>query len=87
MNPIHNFRAHYVFIEDCLQAYVVAACVEELGVQKPDEKPKPGKGPSHMLHMSSEQDQCTWLFNLGKKIYEKHVKGMFHAENIIIDII
>lgn len=72
-------RQHFAFVEDCLDAFILAAAMNVMGITELDEQPKEFK-PSQFLEIASHDEQYDWLSSLAQEILDRHVtqdKGKF----------
>lgn len=73
MYGIFFFRSHFAFVEDCLDAYILAATVEVMGLGNVDEIPTKVKPPP-LLATSTKEEQYEWLVSVAKRVMDKHIK-------------
>lgn len=69
----------FAFVEDCLDAFILAAAMNVMGLTELDEQPKEFK-PSQFLEIASNDEQYAWLPSLAQYILDRHVtqdKGKF----------
>lgn len=66
-------RAHYAFVMDCLDAYILGATMEVMQLEHFDDLPIKWRPPP-LLMTAEKSDHYQWLLKLGQEILEKHVK-------------
>jgi hypothetical protein len=67
------------FIKDCLDAFLLAACMDILAIETLEEKPKRTILPE-LLHIQSKEDQYNWIKELCFQILDSFVyieEGIF----------
>ena len=64
---IKYFRAHYSFVEDCLDAYIVGACIHMLGMEDMDSDPP-------RIPLLCKEDFYTYIHDTAKNILDRYVK-------------
>ena len=64
---IKYFRAHYSFVEGCLDAYIVGACIHMLGMEDMDSDPP-------RIPLLCEEDFYTYIHDTAKNILDRYVK-------------
>ncbi|XP_070545028.1 uncharacterized protein [Ptychodera flava] len=69
---ISKYRSHFTFMKDCIDAHVVAAAMEILGLEAVDDVPQ--NGPPPVMNSWSKDEQYEWIWNLAKTILTTHVK-------------
>ena len=67
------FRSHHAFVDDCLDGYIVAACMELMNIESPNDAPVTWK-PSPLLVHQSKELQYEWLKKLGNEILNQFIK-------------
>ncbi|XP_062599089.1 uncharacterized protein LOC134260557 [Saccostrea cucullata] len=70
---VDKFRAHYAFVMDCLDAYILGAVFEVMQLENFDGMPIKWRPPP-LLMTAEKSDQYQWLTELAQEILEKHVK-------------
>ncbi|XP_062573983.1 uncharacterized protein LOC134235829 [Saccostrea cucullata] len=67
------FRQHFAFVEDCLDAFILAAAMDIMGMNELDDQPKEFRPPP-LIQTASCDEQYSWLSSLAQEILERHVK-------------
>ena len=57
---LFDFRSHHQFVDDCLDAYIVAAACTHFGMEYRVSRPTRNL-PSPVLSLRAAQDQYLWL--------------------------
>lgn len=63
-------RAHYAFVMDCLDAYILGATMEVMQLEHFDDLPIKWRPPP-LLMTAEKSDQYQWLLKLGQEILDK----------------
>lgn len=58
-------------MEDCLDAYIVGAAMDVMGLETLNGKPS--NFPCHLLNFHSDEERYTALNQLAQKIIKKHI--------------
>lgn len=69
------------FVRDCLDGFILAACMELLCINTFDEKPKREKLPD-LLKLQPKKEQYDWIKQLSMEILTSFV---FLAEGMVAD--
>lgn len=76
-----NFTGLMTFIRDCLDAFLLTACMEVLDIKSLDEKPKRTILPD-LLHLQSEEEQHDLIKELCLQILDSFIyteEGMYQV--------
>lgn len=65
------FRAHYSFMDDCLDAYIVAACMHLLNLNDIGTEAK-RKQP--LYDISTDEERYRFIYSIAQDILEKYIK-------------
>lgn len=79
-----NFTGLMTFIRDCLDAFLLTACMEVLDIKSLDEKPKRTILPD-LLHLQSEEEQHDWIKELCFQILDSFIyieEGMYQVTDL-----
>lgn len=66
-------KAHYAFVMDCLDEYILEATMDVIELEHFDDLPMEWRPPP-LLMTEEKSDEYQWLFKFGQEILEKHVK-------------
>lgn len=64
-------RAHYAFVEDALDAFILGATMDVMGLN--DLNGSPQQWNPNILSMYSNEEQLSWLRNLAEAVINKHI--------------
>lgn len=64
-------RAHYSFIDDCLDAYIVTACLHLLDLSDIDEI---SSRKQTLFDILTKEEQYNFISQISKEILEKYIK-------------
>lgn len=64
-------RAHYAFVEDALDAFILGATMDVMGLN--DLNGSPQQWNPSILSMYSNKKQLSWLRNLAEAVINKHI--------------
>ena len=72
---MHNFfftyRAHYAFVKDALDAFILGATLDVMELD--DLSGSPQQWNPTILYIYSEEWQLSWLLSLAETIINKHI--------------
>jgi hypothetical protein len=66
-----NFRPHFAFVEDALDAFILGAAMDVMGLE--DINGSPQQLNPNTLVMCGVDHQLLWLQKLAKTIIDKHI--------------
>nr|XP_034322383.1 uncharacterized protein LOC117688429 [Crassostrea gigas] len=61
------------FVQDCLDSFVLGACLHMFGMDSLDGVPVNVEIP-HFLHLASIEEQYAWLKELGEQLFKTYIK-------------
>lgn len=70
-------RAHSAFIDDCLDAFIVGACIHHLGMEDIGSEPKSNQV---LFEAVSSEDKVQFIANIASEIQRKYINlenGMY----------
>lgn len=68
---MQKYRAHFLFIDDCLDAYIVIACLHLLDLSDIDEI---SSRKQTLFDILPKEEQYNFISQISKKILEKYIK-------------
>lgn len=74
-------RAHYSFIDDCLDAYIVTACLHLLDLSDIDEI---SSRKQTLFDILPKEEQYNFISQISKEILEKYIKIPNSTYNLFI---
>lgn len=68
-----KFRSHMTFVQDCLDAFILGACMDLLGIDNLDARPSRTKLPE-FINLRPQQEQYEWIHDLSQQLLDVYVK-------------
>ncbi|XP_062577634.1 uncharacterized protein LOC134239465 [Saccostrea cucullata] len=68
---VEAFRAHFAFVEDALDAFILGAAMDVMGLENINGSPQ--QFNPNTLSLFSAEDQFSWLKKLAEAIIDKHI--------------
>ncbi|XP_062572276.1 uncharacterized protein LOC134234243 [Saccostrea cucullata] len=68
---VEAFRAHFAFVEDALDAFILGAAMDVMGLE--DINGSPQQFNPNTLSLFSAEDQFSWFKKLAEAIIDKHI--------------
>nr|XP_034309038.1 uncharacterized protein LOC105329354 isoform X3 [Crassostrea gigas] len=80
---VRAYRAHYAFVEDALDAFILGATMDVMGLN--DLNGSPQQWNPSILSMYSNKKQLSWLRNLAETVINKHInlQGTTHLQDLV----
>lgn len=80
---VEAYRAHYAFVEDALDAFILGATMDVMGLN--DLNGSPQQWNPNILSMYSNEEQLSWLRNLAEAVINKHInlQGSTHLQDLV----
>ncbi|XP_065929735.1 uncharacterized protein [Magallana gigas] len=80
---VRAYRAHYAFVEDALDAFILGATMDVMGLN--DLNGSPQQWNPSILPMYSNKKQLSWLRNLAETVINKHInlQGTTHLQDLV----
>ena len=66
-----TYRAHYAFVKDALDAFILGATLDVMELEDPSGSPQ--QWNPTILYIYSEEGQLSWLLSLVETIINKHI--------------
>lgn len=61
------------FVQDCLDAFILGACMDLLGIDNLDARPSRTKLPE-FINLRPQQEQYEWIHDLSQQLLDVYVK-------------
>ncbi|XP_052684053.1 uncharacterized protein LOC128164304 isoform X4 [Crassostrea angulata] len=80
---VRAYRAHYAFVEDALDAFILGATMDVMGLN--DLNGSPQQWNPSILSLYSNKKQLSWLRNLAETVINKHInlQGTTHLQDLV----